>query len=113
MRVRFAIEGGLAHFPGLAEPVEIELSSLPEAEAGALRALLERSSAPPAETAGQAGGLGRGADRRCYRIEVDRAAGPPLELRLEEPIPDPELGRLVRTLEALARRLRRTRAGGG
>lgn len=111
MRVRFAIEGGLAHFPGLAEPVEIDLARLPEAEARALQALLERAAAlVPAPTA-RAERRERGADRRAYRITIERPEGP-CTLQLQEPFTDPELGRLVRTLERLAIRLRRARAGG-
>lgn len=111
MRVRFAVEGGLAHFPGLAEGIEIDLPSLPEAEAAELAALLERAARLAAAPARRAGTSGRGADRRTYRITLERPEGQ-VTLRLEEPFADAELGRLVRTLESLVRRLRRARAGG-
>lgn len=112
MRVRFAVEGGLAHFPGLAEGIEIDLASLSEAEAVELAALLERAAGRVAAPARRAVSSGRGADRRCYRIAIERPEGQ-VTLRLEEPFADAELGRLVRTLESLARRLRRARGGGG
>ncbi len=105
MRVRFAIEGGLAHFPGLARPVEIDLDRLPAAEAEQLRELFERVGARAGATLAQ-GTAGRGADRRLYRIELEGPQGRSL-LEVEEPLTDADLQRLVRMLEGLARRLRR------
>lgn len=43
MRIRFAVDGGLAHFPGLAGPVEISTEDLPPAEAADLARKLERA----------------------------------------------------------------------
>ena len=106
MRVRFSLEGGIAHFPGLARPVEIDLESLPAAERAELAALLERAAQTAAPPTGRAATRARGADRRRYAIEIETAAGW-TSLAAEEPLTDPELQRLVRTLEALARRLRR------
>jgi len=53
MRIEFMVEGGIAHFPGLARPVVIESEALPEMDAAELVRLLEAARfferpAPPA-----------------------------------------------------------------
>ena len=43
MKIFFSLEGGFAHFPGLAQPREIDTAQLPESDAHALMALLSSS----------------------------------------------------------------------
>lgn len=102
MRVIFAMPStGLGFFPGLAKPVLIDSARLTEPDARQLEALViaarvfERST-PPAAT---------GADRRQYTITIEQG-NQHCELRLSDPIDDPELLHLVRFLEAQASALR-------
>ena len=76
MRVRFKIEGGVAHFPGLSQPVTIDSAELGEEEASELKRQVE---------------------------EVGRTH----TVRLTDPVEDPTLQRLVSSLNAKAKALRR------
>jgi hypothetical protein len=88
----FHIEGGLAHFPGLAVPRTIDRAAMPPREAATLQALL---AAPPAKRGVSA--QARGADQRRYVITVGTGkAARTIELR--EPLADAALARLVAAL---------------
>ncbi len=93
MRITFRQEGGIAAFPGLAQPVTIDAAALPPAEAEEFEALLRRKP----ESSKAAGG-----DRRTYFIEVDEGAGSSRSLLVTDPVPA-ELQSLVRWLQAAAR----------
>lgn len=108
MRIVFEMPAtGIAYFPGLARPVVIEPGGLPPEEARALLDCLATArffDRPEGSTG--AAPPGGGADCRRYAITVD-AGERCRTLQVAEPIEDPELARLVRLLEAIARELRR------
>src|SRR3712207_8447327 len=71
MRISFRMEGGLAHVPGLSEPVSVDTDELPAEEASELERLIEaaRFFELPATSA-----LPRGAaDYQKYTITVARS----------------------------------------
>jgi hypothetical protein len=97
MRVTFQTEGGIAHFPGLSQPVTIETDQLPEQEAAELRELMD--AARLLDRPAQMGKAARGAaDYRQYTITVE-AQGRRYTVRLTDPIEDPALQRLLRFLQ--------------
>jgi hypothetical protein len=110
MRVTFQTEGGIAHFPGLSQPVTIETEQLPEQEAAELRELM--GAARLLDRPAQRGKAARGAaDYREYTITVE-AQGRRYTVRLTDPIEDPELQRLLRFLQDQAKAQRaKARAG--
>ena len=69
MKVRFHVQGGIAHFPGLARPAEVAAEALrPEQQSELAAALAEanffdREPPPPAAPAAR--------DARSYDITVD------------------------------------------
>jgi hypothetical protein len=110
MRVTFQTEGGIAHFPGLSQPVTIETEQLPEQEAAELRELM--GAARLLDRPAHAGKAARGAaDYREYTITVE-AEGRRYTVRLTDPIEDPELQRLLRFLQDQAK-AQRTKARAG
>lgn len=95
MKIDFRVDGGLAAFPGLAEPVTIECDALAPEEKEHLRALVRRAdfftrpppSNPPRATP----------DARAYTIAIDD--GPQCRtVTVREPIADPALLDLVGAL---------------
>jgi hypothetical protein len=101
MRVTFQTEGGIAHFPGLSQPVTIETDQLPEQEAAELRELM--GAARLLDRPAQMGKAARGAaDYRQYTITVE-AQGRRYTVRLTDPIEDPVLQRLLRFLQDKAK----------
>jgi hypothetical protein len=107
MRVTFQTEGGIAHFPGLSQPVTIETDQLPEHEAAKLRELM--GAARLLDRPAQMGKAARGAaDYRQYTITVE-AQGRRYTVRLTDPVEDPELQRLLRFLQEKAK-AQRTKA---
>ena len=92
------IEGGIAHFPGLARERRVDFAALPEPEVQAFRSLVEKARFFGRQDA-PAGG---GADRRTYRIAVDLGDGRKT-LTLRDPIGDADLTALIRFIEAHAR----------
>jgi hypothetical protein len=101
MRVTFQTEGGIAHFPGLSQPVTIETDQLPEQEAAKLRELM--GAARLLDRPAQMGKAARGAaDYRQYTITVE-ANDRRYTVRLTDPIEDPELQRLLRFLQDKAK----------
>jgi len=105
LRIDFRVEGGLAVFPGLAQPLTIDCDALPRPESERLRALVERADffalparprAPPLP------------DARAYTIAIDD--GPQCRtVTVREPIADPALRELVAELRERAASARRAR----
>ena len=107
------MEGGLAAFPGLRAPVEIDTGELGEEEAAELVRRVEeaRFFELPEEPEGPPPGA---ADLRLYIVTVEEGAHRHT-VRAYEPIADAPLRALVEALGARARALRRARRnrGGG
>ncbi|MCS6924450.1 MAG: hypothetical protein NZ578_00980 [Candidatus Binatia bacterium] len=108
MRIRFKTEGGIAHFPGLSQPVTIDCDQLPTQEAREVEQLVAdaRFFALPA---GAGAGRQGAADYRHYTITVE-AEGRRHTVQVSDPVADPALQRLVAYLQAKARALRRVRS---
>jgi hypothetical protein len=104
MRIRFQVSGGIAHFPGLAKPVEIDPDAGGSAEAAALREGLAAARFFDLPTRV---GPGRPIpDARTYRVTVEDE-GRRHEVEIAEPVTDPALQRLVQLLRQKARAARR------
>ena len=97
MRIRFKTEGGIAHRPGLSEPVTIETDELPAEQGNELERLMEAadffelsatSSPPPGA-----------ADYQQYTISVTTPSRSH-EARLTDPIENPRVRELVTHLRA-------------
>lgn len=102
MRVRFAVDGGLAHFPGLAGPVEISTANLPSEEATDLARKLDRAwpfGLPPSAPAEEL------PDARRYTVTVDKP-GHEETLVFREPAADPPVSELLAALRGHQRRAR-------
>jgi len=98
MRISFKMEGGLAHVPGLNEPVSIDTDELPAEEASELKRLIEaaRFFELPATSA-----LPRGAaDYRKYTITVATPARSHTA-QLTDPIEDLHIQELMNHLSSL------------
>ena len=104
MRVTFQTEGGVAHFPGLSQPVTIETDQMPEEDAAELRELM--GAARLLDRPAHIGKASRGAaDYRQHTITVE-ADDRSYTVRLTEPVEDPDLQRLLRFLQDQAKALR-------
>ena len=103
MRIEFKMEGGLAHFPGLARPVRIDSEQLSQEELVELENLVEKvrffelpsRSAPPTQGA---------ADYYTYTVTVE-AGGKRHTVRLTDPMEDANLQRLITVLRTRAKAL--------
>jgi len=104
MRVTIATEGGLAYFPGLAKPVEIDADQLDPIDAARLGDLVEaaRFFDQPNQV-GQAALGGADLQRHTVTIEVK---GRQHTVAIVEPINDAGLRDLVRFLQQRVRELR-------
>jgi hypothetical protein len=97
MRIQFKTEGGIAHLPGLSEPVTIDTHELPAEQANELERLIEvaeffelpATSAPPPGAA----------DYQQYTISVT-TPNRSHEARLTDPIENPRVRELVNYLRA-------------
>lgn len=109
MHIQFQSEGGVAYFPGLSEPVTVDTRQLPAAQAAAAEGLVRaaRFFDRPAQQQPAPPGA---ADYRQYTITVDDG-GRRHTIRIDEPVDDPDLQRLVQYLASQARAQRA--AGGG
>jgi hypothetical protein len=105
MRVEFKVEGGLAYFPGLSEPILIDSTVLPEDEAQELRRLVETSRLFERPTIVSTPGRGA-ADYRQYTITVEDG-GRRHTVKLVDPVTDQQLQDLLRFLQTKAKALRR------
>jgi hypothetical protein len=96
--IRLEGEGGFAHIPGLARPIEVDTADLDPADATTLRALLSAAAffERPAEAAAPARGA---ADQRTWTLTAT-ADGRSHTIRLTDPIEDPALRELVGRLRA-------------
>lgn len=105
MRITFQVEGGLAHFPGLAKPLTIETADLPAEERIHLEGLIASAGAwnrpeqpVPARTSQPM------RDYRTYTLELADGSRH-RRLQFTDPVP-PELSPLVRALQAEQKRPR-------
>jgi hypothetical protein len=97
VRIRFQSDGGLGHFPGLAEPVAIDTAQLPPEEAARIEGLVGGADffTRPEPTGKPAPGA---ADLRRYTITVDDDTGRSRTLELTDPVTDPALNSLIDSL---------------
>jgi hypothetical protein len=97
MRIRFKTEGGIAHLPGLSEPVTIDTGELPAEQASELERLVEAADffELPATSAPPPGA----ADYQQYTISVTTPSRSH-EARLTGPIENPRVRELVNHLRA-------------
>lgn len=115
MRVTFKIEGGAAHFPGLARPVEIDTGDLPPDEARELEERVRaanlfepgRDHAPADE-----GAQGPVRDGRLYTITVEDDGGR-RTAELRDPIEDARQSSLLALLGRYQRAILATSQGSG
>lgn len=108
MRIQFQVEGGIAHFPGLSQPVTIDTARLPEAEAAELLELVDAAQFfDLPTTAGRRRGA---ADYRQYTITVEQG-GRRHTVRLSDPIEGRDLQELVGCLSRKVSQLRRSGEG--
>ena len=105
MLIQFQVEGGLAHFPGLSQPVTFDTAKLPKAEAAELRQLVD--AAQFFDLPATAGSRRGAADYRQYTITVEQG-GRRHTVRLADPIEGEALQALVDYLSREASRLRRS-----
>jgi len=96
MRVQFKIEGGLAAFPGLSKPRQLNSADLPAADANRLSQLIDAAHFfdLPAESRSLPKGA---ADYQQYTITVEDGRRH-RTVRLADPIDDPDLQALVEYL---------------
>lgn len=103
MRIFYQREGGVAYFPGLSRPLEIDTGALPAAQAARLEelvaaaAVFARASAPPPRPGA--------ADVVTYTLRVEEGRRR-TTLRLQDPVGAPELRALLDYLEELRRSAR-------
>ena len=97
MKITYHIEGGIAHFPGLARPRVIDCDALPKDDATALRKLGEKAlaAAPVVKTPA------RGADMRTFVVTIDDGRQS-RTLSIVEPAADPSLAALIEKLQSIA-----------
>ena len=103
MRIRFAVDGGLAHFPGLTEPVEISTESLSAEEAADLARKLDRAwphGLPPDAD------FEAVPDARRYTVTIEKAPGTEETRVFPEPAADSSVSELLATLRGHRRRAR-------
>jgi hypothetical protein len=104
MRMQFQSEGGLAFFPGLHQPISIDVDALPASDANRLRQLVR--AARFFDLPAHMGTPSRGAaDMRAYTITIEDG-GRRHTVRVAEPITDAPLQELVDAIQAQARTLR-------
>jgi hypothetical protein len=109
MRVQFAMEGGIAYFPGLSQPVVIDSAALPPEEADELQQLVNatRFFELPTNVGTPPWGA---ADYRQYTIRIEDGERSHA-IQLSDPVEDPHLQKLIRFLQAKARDIRRGERG--
>ena len=111
MRIKLKTEGGIASFPGLRAPVEIDTGELGEEEAAELvrrveeARFFERPEGPEEPPHGAR-------DVRLHTVTVEEGSQS-RTVRAYEPVGDPALRALLDALGARARALRRARRNRG
>lgn len=109
MRLTLETEGGFAHFPGLARPVEIDTERLPAAEAEDLErkvgsaGLFERETSDAAQRALPGTPGSSPPDARRHVLTV-RRGGRRRTVVIREPVGDEALAELLAALERHRRR---------
>ena len=99
MEATIAIEGGVAHFPGLARERRVDFAALTDAEKEQLKQLAKRAGS----TRGPTGAPRKPVpDARTYRIVMDLGDGKK-ELTVSDPVGDPALSELIGFLQKHAR----------
>jgi len=94
MKLTFHVEGGLAHFPGLARESSINTDDLPPDQSEELSALVKAVSRRPQRTPPP-----HAADYPTYVIRV-LDGGTERRLELPDPADDPDAQRLIDVLRA-------------
>ena len=113
MKIEFAAEGGLAAFPGLAQPVTIDAAALSPARGRALATLVERAGffdAAAGEPAAAATPPSPARDARCYTIAIDDGTRS-RRITVREPIADTHMRALVDEIASCAADVRRASRG--
>ena len=97
MQIQLHQTGGIAYFPALERPIDVDTSALPEDEAAVLERLVSEvegsdlaSATPPAPCVG--------GDRRQYIVKVDD--GTPRSFTLRDPLGQSSSADLVRRLKS-------------
>jgi hypothetical protein len=101
LRVTLRIDGGLAHFPGLAKPIELDDAQLGLEGAAQMRRLCEGVCAAPAPP-----GLATNSphpDGRRYRLTVE-VEGSRREVVAADPVDTPAIAELIAFVEEHGRR---------
>jgi hypothetical protein len=107
MRIQFLMEGGIAHFPGLSQPVTIDAAELSQQEATELRRLVE--AAGFFDLPARIVTAGRGAaDYRQYTVTIEEEERRHT-VQVAEPIEDGDLKQLLAFLRTKANEIRRGR----
>jgi hypothetical protein len=105
MRIQFSMEGGIAYFPGLSQPVTIDSEQLSHQESDELRRLIDAAdffNLPP-----NVGKPARGAaDYRQYTATIQEGQRQHT-VHVMEPIEDANLRRLIEFLNLKANEIRR------
>ena len=94
MHVQVSIDGGIAYFPGLAKPINLDTETLPAQDAEEMRRLVAAAdffSLP--ESIGQQPARGA-ADYRHYTITVDDGSAHHA-VQVTDPVSDPHLEALI------------------
>jgi hypothetical protein len=96
MRIDFSTDGGIANFPGLARPIEIDVDSLDENEAARLKRLVQDASFfdQPAFVGSPSKGS---ADYQVVVLTIDDGTRTHT-VRVLEPAEDPALNDLVQSV---------------
>lgn len=103
MRITFQVEGGLAHFPGLAKPLTIETADLPVEKRNHLEGLVSSSGAwERASELAQRQKTQPMRDYRSYTLEITDGARH-CRLKFTDPVPV-QLSPLVHALQEEQRR---------
>ena len=98
MRVELQTEGGVAYFPGLAKPVVVDSSDLPQAQATQLQQLIASTHFFDLPAASRS--LPKGAaDTRRYTITVEEGRRR-RTVRLNDPVEDTQLQALIDFLQS-------------
>ncbi len=94
MRMQVHIEGGIAHFPGLAKPIILDTDTLPAQDAEEMRRLVAAAHfSELSATMGQQQPV-RGADYRRYTITVDDGSAH-YTVQATDPVTDQHLEALI------------------
>jgi len=99
MEATIAIEGGIAHFPGLARERRVDFAALSDAEKKQFEQLAKRAAAAAAKTRASQRPV---PDARTYRIAIDLGDGKK-QLTVTDPVGDQAISELIAFLQKHAR----------